>query len=292
MVRLKQENRHTFWAAVIGLPLLVIVLAVVTIVGWRSSWFGGQPAGGIEKRSPATAEVSPTPLVSGPSPLAEAGTGKLSPAEVQAIAALAGTATPASAPSGAPAESATPEGAAQQRRNRAAAGTARGGSARSAAAESGSGTVAPDRTARPATAAPTEPPPPERDPAVAARLAMLEQGRREVRVESPRLTFDAEELPATLGKHEITNVLKSQRKAITRCLERELKKGGTVGRNKIILNFVIRPTGRTESVQFVDAPPDSYFTKCVGKIIDGLHFSRFRGEPIPVSYPLVLTGNP
>ncbi|MCA9540798.1 MAG: AgmX/PglI C-terminal domain-containing protein, partial [Myxococcales bacterium] len=60
--------------------------------------------------------------------------------------------------------------------------------------------------------------------------------------------------------------------------------------NRVMLQFSIRPSGRTSGVKLGAQVRGTVFEKCLTGSVKRWRFPAFTGEPIPVEYPLILQG--
>jgi len=100
-------------------------------------------------------------------------------------------------------------------------------------------------------------------------------------------------LPAGLTPEQIKKVIHRHRLGLKSCLERHMKREGSdsVESRKVVISFKIRTSGRPSRIRLSDGMGDSTFGMCVSKQISNWSFPRFRGEPVPVNYPVILTAS-
>ena len=78
---------------------------------------------------------------------------------------------------------------------------------------------------------------------------------------------------------------------IESCYNRALKRDPSM-KGKMTVNFEIRNNGRVYSVKVSPAKfQGTYLAQCFTREIKKLRFPRFRGEPIPIEYPVLLSAH-
>jgi len=126
-----------------------------------------------------------------------------------------------------------------------------------------------------------------------ALLARMERGRSELRLHVPKAAAGAAK-PArsALAQPDVQRVLRGSRSAVTNCLNRELKRGGGFGNaRRVVINFMVQPSGRTRKISLSRKVGNGYFQRCIVDVVSRMRFPAFSGAPQPVSYPLILTNS-
>ncbi|MCC6806456.1 MAG: zinc-ribbon domain-containing protein [Deltaproteobacteria bacterium] len=110
-----------------------------------------------------------------------------------------------------------------------------------------------------------------------------------VRVEAPKFKTAEQDLPDGITGEAIAKVVESNQRAVKFCLERELKRGGTLS-GRLELEFTIAPSGMVQDVDIKSAKfRGTDFGACVVQAVKSWRFPRFSGAPVPVEYPFILS---
>lgn len=101
-------------------------------------------------------------------------------------------------------------------------------------------------------------------------------------------------LPRGLTPDQIKSVIQRHRRGLKSCLERHLKREGesAVESKKVTISFRIHNDGVPQRIRLSGGMRQSVFGMCVATQINNWRFPRFRGEPVPVNYPVILTASP
>ncbi len=122
-----------------------------------------------------------------------------------------------------------------------------------------------------------------------SRLAALQRGRGKVRLVRPE-GHKAKKVAPAMVTQEISAAVKRNLKSMKRCLDRALKRTGTLEDNKkIVVQFMVQPNGKARKITLSDSIDDGYFERCIGNVIRSIEFPAFSGEARPVRFPLVVT---
>ncbi|MCA9559897.1 MAG: AgmX/PglI C-terminal domain-containing protein, partial [Myxococcales bacterium] len=130
---------------------------------------------------------------------------------------------------------------------------------------------------------------PNEKPATKSRFADLDEGKAQVDVAAPVVT---EKLPETLDQSQIVGTIKRYQRSITGCYQRQLKRDDSLRRARITLTFQIRNTGRTSNVSLERRYRGTVLDSCLRSVVRRWTFPKFKGEPIPVEYPLIFQAGP
>jgi len=104
--------------------------------------------------------------------------------------------------------------------------------------------------------------------------------------------FDAKpssNLPATLERGQVAGVIKGTIPAFKSCVERYNVGGGKTLPPKLIVKFVIVPSGNTSAAEM--ASPELKGTSvdgCVVSAIKGMKFPEYQSGNIPVTFPITI----
>ncbi len=96
-------------------------------------------------------------------------------------------------------------------------------------------------------------------------------------------------LPDTLTTNQIMNVIRTKRRSLQSCFERQLRREGMLGEQKTTIKFEIGQQGNTGRITVEGGGDNSIFSQCVEQQIRRWKFPPFSGAPIPVEYPILLT---
>ena len=133
---------------------------------------------------------------------------------------------------------------------------------------------------------------PATPPARESAFAGINQRRAPVQLASKAGgSFEIDEnLPPTLGQNQISNVIKGNMNAVKACLERQLKRDDTIsGRTEV--KFRIQQSGRATNIKLQKRFKGTVFERCLTQVIRRWRFPRFKGDSIPVEFPLILTSS-
>jgi hypothetical protein len=89
----------------------------------------------------------------------------------------------------------------------------------------------------------------------------------------------------SLEESQVLSVIKARSQDVSACLKRQAEKDPSIT-GKMIVSWEILPSGGTSKVALeTDKFRGSIAAECIVKVVEGLEFPRFRGEPIPVKFP-------
>jgi predicted Zn finger-like uncharacterized protein len=133
-----------------------------------------------------------------------------------------------------------------------------------------------------------ETPPPAEKPAHASAFAGLQQGQSDVAVEA--VGSGAEDLPDTLSQGEISAVISRNRHSLEGCYQRQLKKDASMRSARATLHFQIDHSGHATHVSIDKRFEGTVLDECLKGTVQRWQFPRFKGEPVPVEFPLIFQG--
>ncbi|MCB9545903.1 MAG: AgmX/PglI C-terminal domain-containing protein [Myxococcales bacterium] len=123
--------------------------------------------------------------------------------------------------------------------------------------------------------------------AATGALAALDRGRVEAPVEKVEAPAEVEELPDTLEQRTISGVIKTNKRGVEGCYQRQLKRDPTMRQASIKLRFNIERTGQTSNVVLDEKYKGTELAACLERLVRRWRFPAFKGEAIPVEYPVL-----
>ena len=275
IVRLRKENRRFLGLLLVGLPLVLAGIVALVLVA-RRQWF-----------SPADLSGD-----AGAGAVADAGSAPARPVYAPDETRLRLESQFTMEPLGAGAPDAG------RRRDRGRGGRRAPSNGRADREDSvASLSAQPDGrespgNGKPAAAQPSVAAPSAARSAELALLARMERGRSELRVHVPQTAAAAAPRRSALAQADVQKVLHGSRSSVTRCLNRELKRSGGFGATRrVLITFMVQPSGRTKNIQLSQKVGTGYFQRCIVDVVSRMRFPAFAGDAQPVSYPLILTNS-
>ncbi len=280
IVRLRKQNRRHLWISLVGVPLLLALVGGLVLY-LHPEWFRTEAAADRPVEPAAQSVVAPSRAAKA-RPLYDASDTQLrlessftmqTEAERAAESPELKARRAARAAARAAARSADPDGGRQH------------------APRSEGPEVVAASPEQPAPAAPAAPSYAPRDPRLLALLDKMDRGRSSLELKAPAPLVAPPQRREGLSPQDVSRVLASHRNRVTRCLDRELKRGGGLSSSRITLDFTVRPDGHTDRIQLSQKVGSGYFQACVTDVVQRMSFPPFQGEPLKISYPLILTNS-
>ena len=127
--------------------------------------------------------------------------------------------------------------------------------------------------------------------AASGALAALDRGRVEAPIEVAVDTTPLADLPDTLEQAAIVSVIKGHQRGVHGCYQRQLKRDPGMRQANVKLAFNIERSGQTSNVHIDEKYADTELASCLERLVRRWRFPAFKGEAIPVEYPLIFTAS-
>ncbi len=127
--------------------------------------------------------------------------------------------------------------------------------------------------------------------AASGALAALDRGRVEAPIEVAVDTTPLADLPDTLEQATIVSVIKGHQRGVHGCYQRQLKRDPGMRQANVKLAFNIERSGQTSNVRIDEKYADTELASCLERLVRRWRFPAFKGEAIPVEYPLIFTAS-